>query len=51
METKSTWLDESKYVSIDSIEEPIKIISISETADLSYKNDYIYKIGVGDRSL
>ena len=49
METKSTWLDESKYVSIDSIEEPIKIISISETADLSYKNDYIYKIGVGDQ--
>ena len=30
METKSTWLDESKYVSIDSVEEPIKLISISE---------------------
>ena len=48
MDTKSTWLDESKYVSIDSIEEPIKLISISETVDMSYKNNYLYKIGVGD---
>ena len=49
METKSTWLDESKYVSIDSVEEPIKLISISETVDLSYENNYLYKIGVGDQ--
>ena len=49
METKSSWLDESKYVSIDSVEEPIKLISISETTDLSYKNNYSYKIGVGDQ--
>ena len=49
METKSTWLDESKYVSIDSIEEPIKLIRISETVDLSYENNYQYKIGVGDQ--
>ena len=49
METKSTWLDESKYVSIDSIEEPIKLIRISETVDLSYENNYLYKIGVGDQ--
>mgnify|MGYP001189885817 CR=1 FL=1 len=49
MDTKSTWLDESKYVSIDSIEEPVKLISISETLDLSYENNYLYKIGVGDQ--
>ena len=49
METKSTWLDESKYVSIDSFEEPIKLKNISETADLSYKNNYVYNIGVGDQ--
>ena len=49
METKSTWLDDSKYVSISSFEEPIKLISISETVDLSYKNNYQYRIGVGDQ--
>ena len=49
METKSTWLDDSRYVSISSFEEPIKLISISESVDLSYKNNYLYKIGVGDQ--
>ena len=49
MDTQSTWLDESKYVSIDSVEDPIKLIGISETVDKSYKNNYIYKIGVGDQ--
>ena len=49
METKSTWLDESKYVSIDSFEDPIKLISISESKDLSSNNNYLYKIGVGDQ--
>jgi polysaccharide export outer membrane protein len=49
METKSTWQDSSKYVEIDSIENPVKLISISETQDLSYENNYLYKIGVGDQ--
>ena len=49
METKSGWLDESRYVTLDSVEKPVKLISISETVDLSYKNDYLYQIGVGDQ--
>ena len=49
MDTKSTWLDESRYVSIDSIEEPIKLISISGKLGLPVSNDYQYKIGVGDQ--
>lgn len=47
METESSWFDESEYVYIDSVEEPIKLISISETSSLS--NNNIYKIGVGDQ--
>lgn len=49
MDTKSSWLDDSKYVFIDSIEKPLKIISVSETEDFSYKNNYLYKIGIGDQ--
>ena len=49
MDTKSSWLDESKYVYIDSLEKKIKLIGISETPNLFYKNDYVYKIGVGDQ--
>ena len=49
MDTKSSWLDDSKYVYIDSIEKSVKLISISETLDLSYKNNYLYKIGIGDQ--
>ncbi len=49
MDTNTTLFDESKYVSIDSIDEPVKLISISETLDSSYKNDFLYKIGVGDQ--
>ena len=42
LETKSSWFDESKYVSIDSVEEPIKLINISETVDTSYIENYSY---------
>ena len=49
MDTKSSWNDESRYVLVDSIDKNIKLISISETLDLSYKNNYVYKIGVGDQ--
>lgn len=49
METKSNWLDDSKYVFIDSIDKNIMLTSISETFDMSYKNNYQYKIGVGDQ--
>ncbi len=49
METRSTWSDGSEYVLIDSVEEPIRLINISETIDLSYENNYLYKIGVGDQ--
>ena len=49
LETKSPWFDESKYVSIDSVEEPIKLINISETVETSYIENYSYKIGIGDQ--
>ena len=34
---------------MDSIKKNVKLIGISETTDSSYKNDYFYKIGVGDQ--
>jgi len=49
METKSSWLDESKYVYIESIDKDVRLINVSETLDVSYKNNYIYKIGIGDQ--
>jgi len=49
METKSSWIDNSKYVYVDSIKKNIKLVNISDTLDLSYDKDYIYKIGVGDQ--
>jgi polysaccharide export outer membrane protein len=49
MQTNSTWLDESKYVFIETLGRDVKIISISETLDTSYKNNYMYKIGIGDQ--
>lgn len=49
METKSPWLDESRYVFIESIKKDIKLTNISDTIDTTYKNNYIYKIGVGDQ--
>ena len=49
METKSSWLDESKYVFIESINKNVKLINISEIQDTTYKNNYLYKIGIGDQ--
>lgn len=49
MKTKSSWLDKSKYVFIESIEKDVKLISISESSKFSMKGDYQYKIGVGDQ--
>ena len=49
MNTESNWVDESRYVNIESIGKKVRLINITETLDLSYKNDYLYKIGVGDQ--
>lgn len=49
MDTSSKWNDDSQYVSIETIEKPVKLISISEIQDSSYKSVYQYKIGVGDQ--
>lgn len=49
MDTKASWLNESEYVYIDSIKKNIKLIDISETTDISFKNNYVYKIGIGDQ--
>lgn len=49
METNSSWIDESKFVYIESIDKNIRLINISETQDLSYKSSYSYKIGIGDQ--
>ena len=49
LDTSSSWLDESKYVYIDSLKKSVKLTNISATNDASYKNDYVYKIGVGDQ--
>ena len=40
MDTKSSWVDETKYVYISAIDKTVKLISISETQDLTYKNNY-----------
>lgn len=49
MESRSSWLNDSQYVYIESIEKNVKLISISEALESSYKSNYIYKIGVGDQ--
>mgnify|MGYP002002026078 CR=1 FL=1 len=49
METQSSWTDETEYVYIDSIKENVKLTNISETLDSTYKNNYVYRIGVGDQ--
>ena len=49
METESTWLDDTKYVYIDSIKKNIELKSISETQDTSFKKNYLYNIGIGDQ--
>ncbi len=49
LKTQSPWLDESQYVYVDSIEREVKLIKISETINVNYRNDYLYNIGVGDQ--
>ena len=49
METKNSWSDESKYVYIESLDRNVKLTKISETIDTSFKNNYEYKIGIGDQ--
>ena len=49
MNTQNSWLDESKYVFIESIGKDVKLINVSETFNPSYKSEYLYKIGVGDQ--
>lgn len=49
LETSSSWIGESRYTYIDSINKKIKLISISETKNVAYKNLYKYKIGIGDQ--
>ena len=49
METNSSLLDDSKYVFLESLDKSVKLINISKTADSSFKNNYSYKIGVGDQ--
>lgn len=49
MKTKSSWIDESKYVYIESLNKNVKLVSISETYSVSNQNEYLYKIGVGDQ--
>jgi len=49
METDSSWLDDSKYVHIDSIDKKVRLINISETLDISYGSEYVYRIGIGDQ--
>ena len=49
METKNSWSNDSKYVYIESLDRNVKLTKISETIDISYKNNYEYKIGIGDQ--
>ena len=49
METKSSWADNSKYVYIESIQKDVRLIKITETIDDAYKNNYEYRIGIGDQ--
>jgi len=48
METKSSWVDNEKYVFVGSINRNIRLVDISETRDTSYKSNYFYRIGIGD---
>lgn len=48
MHTNQGWLDDKEYVYIDSIDESIEIVDISESF-LKNEADYNYKIGKGDQ--
>ena len=49
METKSSWIDDEKYVFIESINKNIRLVDISDTLDSLYETNYHYRIGVGDQ--
>ena len=49
METKSSWVDNERYVFIESLGKRIRLVDISETLDSSYVSNYFYRIGVGDQ--
>lgn len=49
METKSSWIDDEKYVFIESLNKDIRLVDISETIDSSYQANYLYRIGIGDQ--
>ena len=49
METKSSWLNDEKYVFIESLQDNVRLVDITETLDSSYKSNYIYRVGVGDQ--
>ena len=49
LKTQSSWLDESQYVFIDSMQKDVKLIDISEKPDSTYESEYLYKMGVGDQ--
>lgn len=49
METKSSWIDNERYVFIESLDKNIRLINISETLDSSYVGSYFYRIGIGDQ--
>jgi len=48
METKSSWVDNEKYVFIESLNKNVRVVNISEAPDYLYLTNYIYRIGVGD---
>lgn len=49
MNTKSSWVDNEKYVFIKSLDKNIRLVDINETLDSSFKSNYLYKVGVGDQ--
>jgi polysaccharide export outer membrane protein len=49
METKVSWVDDGKYVYIQSLDKKVRLVDISETLDSSYETNYFYRIGVGDQ--
>ena len=47
--TENTWLNNDKYVYISSLDRELKIIDINESLNSNYKDEHIYRIGVGDQ--
>lgn len=49
MDTRSSWVNDSKYIYIDSIKKTVKLVNITQTSNVSQQRSNIYKIGVGDQ--